>query len=244
VPTNYTLLQSSGVIKLSELDTEYGDTTPIIFSDYYRTTANTGGGTNSGVSNIPPNTGVPTSGSPISLSDFYGTGSRYNDQTSITDTSWGTDDIEFLAATSSTLTGYTVYGSATGGTSFGTPSDTTLEGLNITSDATTTSGGIMIATDGPDAPYFYFYVTTGHADAGTGAGQIEGSTWTTPWYALHLERIAGGIATDVYYNASDSTALNGGSNLWGWYWDTNDGVLTSDIVSGDTYRVRKHEAGF
>jgi len=243
MPTDYTLLQSSGAISFSDLDTQYGDTTPVVFSDYYRTTANTGGGSNSGVSNIPPNTGVPTSGA-ISLSDFYGTGSRFYDQTTITDTAWGDNDIEFIAATSSTLTGYTDYGSATGGTSFGTPTDTILSVVDISSDATTTSGGIMIATDGPDAPYFYFYVSTGHVDAGTASSQIEGFGWTNEWYSLHLERIAGGTATDVYYDASDASALNGGSNLWGWFWDTNDGVTTSDIVSGDTYRVRKHEAGF
>lgn len=246
MPTDYTLLQITGTISFSDLDTQYGDTTPVVFSDYYRTTANTGGGSNSGVSTISPNTGVPTSGA-ISLSDFYGTGSRFYDQTTITDTAWGDNDIEFTAGfdTGGTLKGYTDYGSATGGTDFGTPTDTILSVVDISSDATTTSGGIMIATDGPDAPYFYFYVTTGHVDAGTGSSQIEGFGWTNEWYALLLERIAGsGGEPEAYFNASQANALNGSSDLWGWFWDTNDGVLQSSISVGNTYRVRKLEAGF
>ena len=248
MPTDYTLLQITGTISFSDLDTQCNSTsvTPIVFSDYYRTTANSSSGGASGINNINPNTGVPTSGV-MSLSDFYGAGSRFYDQDSITDLFWGTNDIEFTAGfdTGGTLKGYTDYGSSTGGTDFGTPTDTTLSIVNIASDAATTSGGIMIATDGPDAPYFYFYVSTGHADAGTSSGQIQGSGWTVEWYALLLERIAGsGGESEAYFNASQASALNGTDDLWGWFWDTNDGVLQSSISVGNTYRVRKLEAGW
>ena len=54
-------LQSSGVISLSDLQTEFGGTNPISMSEYYR----------GGSYVTDNNTGVPTSGT-ISLSNFYG----------------------------------------------------------------------------------------------------------------------------------------------------------------------------
>lgn len=56
-------LQSSGAIKLSEIQTEFGGSDPISLSEYYQ--------------NADPdlvtsnNTGVPNTGSPISMTDFY-----------------------------------------------------------------------------------------------------------------------------------------------------------------------------
>lgn len=59
-------LQSSGFISLSQIQSEFGGSSPIALSEYYRNgsyvTAN--------------NTGIPTSGT-ISLSSFYGTVSQY-----------------------------------------------------------------------------------------------------------------------------------------------------------------------
>ena len=58
-------LQSSGAIKLSEIQTEFGGSDPISLSEYYQ--------------NADPdlvtsnNTGVPNTGNPISMSDFYDT---------------------------------------------------------------------------------------------------------------------------------------------------------------------------
>lgn len=56
-------LQSSGVISLANIQTEFGGTDPISLSEYYR-----GGGL---VPNTPANAAVPTSGT-IQLDDFYG----------------------------------------------------------------------------------------------------------------------------------------------------------------------------
>lgn len=56
-------LQSSGQIKLSEIQTEFGGSNPIQLSEYYR------GGAN--VPDVTANNGVPTSGE-IELGDFYG----------------------------------------------------------------------------------------------------------------------------------------------------------------------------
>lgn len=56
-------LQSSGAIKLSEIQTEFGGSDPISLSEYYQ--------------NADPdlvtenNTGIPDTGNPISMSDFY-----------------------------------------------------------------------------------------------------------------------------------------------------------------------------
>lgn len=55
-------LQSSGAIKLSEIQTEFTGSNPISMSEYYR----------GGVYVTSNNTGVPTSGA-ISISQFYGT---------------------------------------------------------------------------------------------------------------------------------------------------------------------------
>ena len=55
-------LQSSGLIRLSQIQTEFGGSNPISLSEYYR----------GGAYTTTNNTGVPTSGS-ISLSNFYGT---------------------------------------------------------------------------------------------------------------------------------------------------------------------------
>jgi hypothetical protein len=61
-------LQSSGAIKFSEIQTEFGGTNPVSISEYYR------GG--SLVPNHPNNTNIPTSGV-IKLSNFYNTSYRY-----------------------------------------------------------------------------------------------------------------------------------------------------------------------
>ena len=57
-------LQSSGAISLSDIQTEFGGSSPTSLSEYYR------GGSN--VINAPVNNSIPTSGA-ISLTDFYGT---------------------------------------------------------------------------------------------------------------------------------------------------------------------------
>jgi len=57
-------LQSSGLIRLSQIQTEFGGSDPISLSEYYQ--------------NASPdlvtsnNTGVPNTGNPISITDFYG----------------------------------------------------------------------------------------------------------------------------------------------------------------------------
>lgn len=56
-------IQTSGPIKLSDLQTEFGGTNPIRISEYYRGLE---------VPEAPQNQSVPTSGT-ISMSDFYGT---------------------------------------------------------------------------------------------------------------------------------------------------------------------------
>ena len=60
-------IPGSGPIKISELATEFGDTTPNSMSEYYR------GG--SLVPDSPTNSGVPASGA-IALEDFYGAQNR------------------------------------------------------------------------------------------------------------------------------------------------------------------------
>ena len=57
-------LQSSGAISLSDIQTEFGGSSPTSLSEYYR------GGSN--VINASVNNSIPTSGA-ISLTDFYGT---------------------------------------------------------------------------------------------------------------------------------------------------------------------------
>lgn len=57
-------LQSSGAISLSDIQTEFGGSSPTSLSEYYR------GGSN--VINTSVNNSIPTSGA-ISLTDFYGT---------------------------------------------------------------------------------------------------------------------------------------------------------------------------
>lgn len=59
-------LQSSGAIKFSELQTEFGGSNPISLSEYYA------GGANVPSSTSGVNGAVPTSGT-ISMSKFYGT---------------------------------------------------------------------------------------------------------------------------------------------------------------------------
>jgi hypothetical protein len=57
------VLQSSGVIKLSDIRTEFGGTGSILFSNYY---TNSASGFTSGIS------GLPASGTAVKLSQFYG----------------------------------------------------------------------------------------------------------------------------------------------------------------------------
>jgi hypothetical protein len=57
------VLQSSGVIKLSDIRTEFGGTGSILFSNYY---TNNASGFTSGIS------GLPASGTTVKLSQFYG----------------------------------------------------------------------------------------------------------------------------------------------------------------------------
>lgn len=248
MPTDYSLLPTAGnPISFSQLAVQWGGSLAnITLGDYYSLdfSIDSGGGIYSGVPWILPNTAIPSAGA-LSLSDFLGRGTRFSDQTSMGDTVWGVDDIEFVAGFDGVyLTGYTDYGSGTGTSDFGTPVDTTLDGLDISSDATNTSAGVIISTDGPDQPYFYFFVApASHALAGSGSGQIEGTPFTEDWYAFQLKRTAGGTNTTEYYLAEDATAMAGSDNLYGWYWDVNDGVTTSDIVDGDSYRLRKIEAG-
>ena len=52
-------LQSSGAISLSDIQTEFGGTNPISISEYFSAAD-----------------GVPASGNPIALSDFYGVSSN------------------------------------------------------------------------------------------------------------------------------------------------------------------------
>ncbi len=60
-------LQSSGAIKLSEIQTEFGGTNPVSLSEYY-----------SGGSFVPSGTsGVPASGT-VSVGDFYGASNQYS----------------------------------------------------------------------------------------------------------------------------------------------------------------------
>lgn len=60
-------LQSSGAIKLSEIQTEFGGTNPVSLSEYY-----------SGGSFVPSGTsGVPASGA-VSVGDFYGASNQYS----------------------------------------------------------------------------------------------------------------------------------------------------------------------
>ena len=75
-------LQSSGAIKLSEIQSEFGGSNPISLSEYYR----------NGSYTTSNNTGVPTSGQ-ISVSDFYG-------GTNITSPTTGTSYITNGAITS------------------------------------------------------------------------------------------------------------------------------------------------
>lgn len=57
-------LQSSGAISLSDIQTEFGGSNPISLSEYYQ---------NADPDLVTPNnTGVPNTGSSISISDFYG----------------------------------------------------------------------------------------------------------------------------------------------------------------------------
>ena len=68
-------LQSSGAIKLSEIQTEFGGSNPISLSEYYAA-----------------DVGVPASGE-IAIADFYGTSSALNvTVTQATYTSGGTGD--------------------------------------------------------------------------------------------------------------------------------------------------------
>lgn len=57
------VLQSSGVIKLSDISTEFGGSGSILFSNYY---TNNASGFTSGIS------GLPASGTTVKLSQFYG----------------------------------------------------------------------------------------------------------------------------------------------------------------------------
>lgn len=62
------VLQVSGAISLSQIQTEHGGANPISLSEYYR-----GGGL---VANISQNNSIPTSGT-ISLSNFYGSAAPF-----------------------------------------------------------------------------------------------------------------------------------------------------------------------
>lgn len=58
-------LQSSGAISLSQIQSEFGGSNPISLSEYYQ---------NASPDLVTPNnTGVPNTGNPISVSNFYGT---------------------------------------------------------------------------------------------------------------------------------------------------------------------------
>lgn len=66
-------LQSSGAISLLDLQNEYGGSSPISLSEYYRGGSFVQSGFYLKGSFVALNTGVPTSGT-ISLSNFYGQG--------------------------------------------------------------------------------------------------------------------------------------------------------------------------
>ena len=122
MPTDYSLLPSSGQpISLSQLAVQWcGSLSNINLGDYYSLgfTIDSGDGIYSGVPWIVPNTGIPSVGA-LSLSDFQGVGGRFSDQTGMTDTVWGVDDIEFVAEfDGGFLTGYTDYGSGVGTSDF------------------------------------------------------------------------------------------------------------------------------
>lgn len=85
------VLQNSGTIKISEIQSEFGDSSPVSLSEHYR---------NSGlVPDITLNLGIPTSGT-ISLSDFYessvSTFSISSDKTTVTES----ETITFTVTTS------------------------------------------------------------------------------------------------------------------------------------------------
>ena len=66
-------LQSSGAISFSQIQSEFGGSSPISISEYYRNGSYVQGTYSFKGGSYAINTSIPTSGT-ISLSNFYGTG--------------------------------------------------------------------------------------------------------------------------------------------------------------------------
>ena len=110
-------LQSSGAISLSDIASEFGDSTPNSINEFYR------GG--SLVPNAAINNSVPTSGA-ISFDDFYGA----SDQLWTTTITVGSRDIELFGTLIAVLYGFaddSAFDPGTGFGTFGSASDSTVD---------------------------------------------------------------------------------------------------------------------
>lgn len=259
-----TFLPSTGPVSASDIKTQYGSSaTPVNLNEFYRvdtTSIPQSTATTAGTCDLNPQDlfglfFIPSSGE-ISLGDFRGTGARFVDQSDIQDVFYKRDFLAFDAAVKpgdATTIGCVGFGVSTGGTSYGTPVQNSLNGqymtfknpeqIRLTATNFNNSGGIFYTDTGPDAPYIYMFVSpASHPDS----SQIISSTFQQTWNGLCLREYN---TSDVYQNdriylrQSDAVEMNNADDLYGWYWD-NTSVNSSDIEAGKRYYGYLAQAGF